>query len=305
MRYVFGPVPSRRLGRSLGVDVVPLKTCTYDCIYCQLGRTTRKTIVRQDWTPLELVVGEVREALTTRPNFITISGSGEPTLYSRLGELIEAIRRMTSIPVAVLTNGSLLWDEEVSREVALADLVMPSLDAGTADMFARVNRPHASITFNQMLDGLIGFRSRYHGQLWLEVFLVSGYGGSSGDMDQIARAAARIEPDRIQLNTVTRPPSETTAGRIPFGTMQEYAPRFTPAAEVITASRDSCVEQESCATCEDVLNLLRRRPCSLRDVADGLGIHLLEAAKHLEVLAASSAVESLQTSDTTYYRVRS
>ena len=125
MSYVFGPVPSRRLGRSLGIDVVPFKTCTYDCIYCQLGRTTHKTIERQEWVPLRDVLAELRGKLSTKPDYITLSGSGEPTLYSRLRELIDQIKAMTPIPVAVLTNGSLLWQEAMRRDLQGADLVIP------------------------------------------------------------------------------------------------------------------------------------------------------------------------------------
>ena len=139
--HIFGPVPSRRLGRSLGIDLVPHKTCSYDCIYCQLGRTTCKTIERKEWVPLDAVVAELETKLSPRPDYVTLSGSGEPTLYSRLDELIDRIKHLTDIPVAVLTNGSLLWQEVVQQQLAAADLVMPSLDAGNATAFHLVNRP--------------------------------------------------------------------------------------------------------------------------------------------------------------------
>ena len=171
--YVFGPVPSRRLGRSLGVDLVPLKTCSYDCIYCQLGRTTCKTIERKEWVPLDAVLNELEGKLSTRPDYITLSGSGEPTLYSRLDEVIERIKSITDIPVAVLTNGSLLWQEDVQQQLAAADLVMPSLDAGDPATFHLVNRPHEALTFEKMLSGLIAFRQHFHGRYWLEVLLLT------------------------------------------------------------------------------------------------------------------------------------
>ena len=154
MSHVFGPVPSRRLGRSLGVDLVPFKTCTYDCVYCQLGRTTNKTMERREWVPLDEVLAELKAKLHCRPDYITLSGSGEPTLYSRMGELIERVQSMTDTPVAVLTNGSLLWQSEVRAQVMAADLVIPSLDAGNAPMFSAVNRPHETIAFERMIDGL-------------------------------------------------------------------------------------------------------------------------------------------------------
>ena len=152
--YVFGPVPSRRLGRSLGVDLVPFKTCTYDCIYCQLGRTTNKTIERRQWVPMELVLEELEKKLDSRPDYITLSGSGEPTLFTPLDKLIEGIRSLTDIPVAVLTNGSLLGSAEVRHKLAGADLVIPSLDAGNEVAFRLVNRPHEALAFERLLAGL-------------------------------------------------------------------------------------------------------------------------------------------------------
>ena len=161
--HVFGPVPSRRLGRSLGVDLVPFKTCTYDCIYCQLGRTTNKTVERRQWVPLELVLEELEKKLDSRPDYITLSGSGEPTLFTPLDKLIEGIRSLTDIPIAVLTNGSLLGSGEVRRELAGADLVIPSLDAGNEVAFRLVNRPHEALAFERLLAGLIAFRRRFRG----------------------------------------------------------------------------------------------------------------------------------------------
>ena len=180
--YIFGPVPSRRLGRSLGVDLVPFKTCTYDCIYCQLGRTTNKTIQRKEWVPLDDVVTELETKLSSQPDYITLSGSGEPTLYSRTGELIDRIKAVTNVPVAVLTNGSLLWNQEVRARLMNADLVVPSLDAGDEAMFRAVNRPHEDISFERMLQGLIDFRHEFQGKYWLEVFLLAGHNAIAAEV---------------------------------------------------------------------------------------------------------------------------
>jgi wyosine [tRNA(Phe)-imidazoG37] synthetase (radical SAM superfamily) len=162
------------------VDLVPFKTCSYDCIYCQLGHTTCHTVERKEWVPLDAVLDELKLKLASRPDYITLSGSGEPTLYSRLGELIEHIQAMTEVPVAVLTNGSLLWQKPVRDALALADLVMPSLDAPDHDRFEFINRPHPDITFKRLLEGLEAFRREFSGKYWLELMLVStspnGYG---------------------------------------------------------------------------------------------------------------------------------
>lgn len=174
-QYVFGPVPSRRLGRSLGVDLVPFKTCSYDCIYCQLGRTTNKTIQQKEWFPLDEILSQLTEKLYLKPNYITLSGSGEPTLYSKCDELIRKIKKITDVPVAVLTNGSLLWMPQVRASLMDADLVIPSLDAGSAELFNYINRPHADISFKNMLCGLIEFGGNIKGHtgwkfFWLPEF---------------------------------------------------------------------------------------------------------------------------------------
>ncbi len=164
-KYVFGPVPSRGLGRFPGVDCIPFETCSYDCIYRQLGRTTLTTVERKEWVPLDDIVGEIGERLSSRPEYITLSGSGEPTLYSRLGELVERVRSMTDIPVAVLANGSLLWNDEVRRQLSEAHLVIPSLDAGDEAMFRAVNRPCPELELARVMDGPAEFRRVYRGEV--------------------------------------------------------------------------------------------------------------------------------------------
>jgi len=232
-QHIFGPIPSRRLGRSLGIDLVPYKTCSYDCLYCQLGRTTHKTVRRKEWIPLEAVVDELKAKLPCRPDHITLSGSGEPTLYSRIGELIDRIRTFTAVPVAVLTNGSLLWRRDVRESLNEADIVIPSLDAGDASMFCTVNRPHKEIVFEQMLDGLIQFRQEYHGSYRLEVFVLSGYTAVASEIDKLAGCIKKISPDRVQLNTVTRPPAEEYAAPVDSKRLHAFSRQFTPPAEVI------------------------------------------------------------------------
>ena len=303
MRYVFGPVPSRRLGRSLGVDLVPFKTCSYDCIYCQLGVTTNKTVERREWVPLDDVVAELREKLESRPDYITLAGSGEPTLYSRLGELIERIRGMSDTPIAVLTNGSLLWREDVRRDLMGASLVVPSLDAGTAASWQAVNRPHAYVSFEQMVEGLIAFRKEFRGDYHLEVFLTEGFTANEEEVRAIAGIVARIEPDRVQVNTVTRPPAEGYAGRVERARLEELAALLHPEAEVIADYRGVHKEAEFTASREAVLQMLERRPCSVDDIAGGLGIHRNEAIKYAEELLEEKAVEPYDVGGIVYYRV--
>ncbi len=300
--YIFGPVPSRRLGRSLGVDLVPFKTCTYDCIYCQLGRTPTTTIERKEWVPLEAVLENLAKKLATNPDYITLSGSGEPTLYSRLDELIARIKAMTSVPVAVLTNGSLFGDKGLRRQLMEADLVVPSLDAGDDAMFQLVNRPHKDISFERMLQGLIDFRREYRGKYWLEVFIIGGYTAIPGELAKLAECVARIRPDRVQLNTVTRPPAEDYALGVSADRLAEFAAIFQPRAEIIADFRGVHQQAEFVAGREDVLEMLRRRPCSLEDIAGGLDMHRNEVIKYLEELRDENLLEESLVVDKVYYR---
>lgn len=305
MSRIFGPVPSRRLGRSLGIDLVPFKTCTYDCIYCQLGRTTDKTLVRREWYPLDDIVAELRDHLPAKPDYITLAGSGEPTLYSRIGELIGRIRSMTTIPVAVLTNGSLLWRDDVRRELLDANLVIPSLDTGDEIMFQAVNRPHAGVTFEKMIDGLAAFGAAYRGCCWLEVFLLASHTGIRAEIEKIRKYVDKIRPGRVQLNTAVRPPAEDYAAPLTPERLEAFAELFVPKAEVIADFRGIHGADEFRGGREQVLELLRRRPCTADDAAAGLGIHVAEALKHLEELSREglAAPESNRRDGHIMYRV--
>ena len=304
MPFTFGPVPSRRLGRSLGVDLVPFKTCTYDCIYCQLGRTTCKTMHRQEYVPLDEVLAELKEKLATKPDYITLSGSGEPTLFSRLDELIGGIRSMTDIPVAVLTNGSLLWQGEVRRQLMDAHLVLPSLDAGTAGMFQAINRPHEDIAFDRMLDGLISFREEYYGEYWLEVFLLAGHNVIDSELNRIIECVRKVSPGRVQLNTAVRPPAEEYAAMVDSRRMRELACRFDPVAEVIADYRGTHSLSEFCTGTSTILQTILRRPCSLADLSEGLGLHPNQILKHIEELDREGLLEKRWTRGRLFYSGR-
>ena len=307
-RYVYGPVPSRRLGRSLGVDLVPFKTCTYDCIYCQLGRTTCKTTQRKEYVPVADILEELQKRLMGGPpaNFVTLAGSGEPTLHSSIGELIGEIKRLTSIPVAILTNGSLLWMREVQDALMEADLVLPSLDAGNDRSFRQVNRPHPSIEFEKMVEGLAEFTDRYHKPIWLEVFLLAGITDSNAEVEKIATLATRIRPERVQLNTVSRPPAEAFAHPVPAGQMEVLARLFQGKAEMI-AEQEAGGSQPlmpPAVTDQVILALLSRRPCTARDVSMGLGLHITEVAKRLESLIQQGRLLPSRNNGDVIYSIR-
>lgn len=307
-RYVYGPVPSRRLGRSLGVDLVPFKICTYDCIYCQLGRTTCKTVQRNEYVPLGDILVELRQKLAQEPalDFVTLAGSGEPTLHSRIGELLREIKRLTSVPVTVLTNGSLLWVREVQDDLLAADLVLPSLDAGDERSFRHVNRPDPNIGFEKVVYGLAEFRERFQKPFWLEVFLLAGITDSDTEVEKITALTERIHPERIQLNTVSRPPAEAFAHPVPAEQMEVLARLFDGKAEVIAeqGTGESQLLASPGVTDDDILALLSRRPCTAQDVSRGLGLHITETTKRLEWLVKQGHLFPLRKNKGIFYAIR-
>jgi wyosine [tRNA(Phe)-imidazoG37] synthetase (radical SAM superfamily) len=210
--FVYGPVPSRRLGRSLGVSPIPSKTCSYSCVYCQLGRTTSLEAKRKSYFPKEKILEEILQKVSTSASdFITFVGDGEPTLNADLGWLIRQTKREIELPVAVITNGSLFFMKDVRKDLLLADVVLPTLDAGDQEKFKRINRPHKSIDFDTMLQGQIDFRREFSGNIWLEVMLVKGLNDSTEQLEKIKRAVDKINPDRIYISVPIRPPAEKWA----------------------------------------------------------------------------------------------
>lgn len=303
-RKVYGPVPSRRLGRSLGIDLVPFKTCTYDCIYCQLGRTTSKTIERTSFSDVDALVDEVRTAADrSRPDYITLAGSGEPTLEVRFGDSIEGIKKVTDVPVALITNGSLLWDDEVRRAAALADVVLPNLDAADERFFQWVNRPASGLSLDRVLEGLVRFRERYDGAIWLEVMILAGKTDAEKQISGIAKAAARIRPDCIHLNTPVRPGGSGEARPTQRDRLEKLSRRFVPRADVVCdfqrdGEHPSPVEDENA---DAVLALLRRRPCTLNEIVVGLDTRCKTVRSVLKTLEAGRMVRCFRKEGRLYY----
>ena len=214
-RYIYGPIPSRRLGRSLGISPIPDKTCNFSCIYCMLGRTDHLTNERQEFFALGDILAELGEALrhvSPPPDHISIVGNGEPTLYLRLGDLIKGARGLSSIPIAVITNGALLSELAVREALAEADIVLTSFNAPTEELFRRVDRPCPGITFEAMKHGLLDFaHMRRRGQLWVDMMLLEGINDSLETLEQTRWVLQDIEPDRVFVDTPIRPPAEDFA----------------------------------------------------------------------------------------------
>jgi wyosine [tRNA(Phe)-imidazoG37] synthetase (radical SAM superfamily) len=243
MHYVFGPVSSRRLGRSLGIDPVPLKTCNWNCVYCQLGRTVPLTNVRGEYAPAKEIVQEAGHVLGSRPSggidWVTFLGSGEPTLHSALGWMIRQVKAMTRLPVAVLTNGALLYQPEVREELSAADAVLPSLDAGTEALYRAINRPSPVCTFERLVEGLSSFRREFRGRLWVEVMLVKGLNDTEAALRDLAGVLSSIGPDEIHLSTPVRPPAEPWVEPPDSETLAQAAAILGASARVIAPVSDA------------------------------------------------------------------
>jgi wyosine [tRNA(Phe)-imidazoG37] synthetase (radical SAM superfamily) len=302
-RFVYGPVASRRLGFSLGVDIIPFKTCTLDCVYCQLGSAGKTTVRRGSFFPPEAILAQIKEALGSgqRIDVITFSGSGEPTLSKDLGLLIRAIKKMTAVPVAVLTNGTLLGRADVRRDLAAADIVVPSLDAVPAPLFRRVNRPHASLDNRRIIDGLVRFREGFPGRIHLEVMLVKGVNDSPEALEAVRRAAARIRPDEIELNTVVRPPADRSARPLEPAALAAIKKRLGPRAKVVA----SFAGRKQAAAGGDleraILVTVGRRPQTAGDIAAALGRRRDEVLKALSRLLAGGRVRRRSHGGKTFY----
>jgi wyosine [tRNA(Phe)-imidazoG37] synthetase (radical SAM superfamily) len=293
MKYVYGPVPSRRLGVSLGVDLIPKKICTYDCIYCQIGRTTHQTMERKEYVPASSILRDCREALKEwgdRVDYVAISGSGEPTLNQAIGEVIEGIKELTSVPVTVITNSALLHQAEVRKALLLADVVMPSLDAATTSVFHTINRPHPSLEITQIIQGLTDFRREYKGKIWLEILLCRGVNDGGEEIEQLRKAIRAIQPDKVQLNTVVRPAMEDYAVALSLDTMEQIRASLGGKTEIIAefAGHGQTIPGEHVE--EEIIHLIQRRPVTPDDLARILGLHNLEITKILDKLTKDGRI---------------
>jgi wyosine [tRNA(Phe)-imidazoG37] synthetase (radical SAM superfamily) len=318
-KYLYGPVPSRRLGLSCGIDIVPLKICTLDCIYCQLGKTAQTRTERKVYLPVKPVLAELQEALSEglEADYITLAGSGEPTLNSQLGELIDGIKKLTNIPIAILTNGTLLYRKDVRADCSKADVVMPSLDAGDEKTFQRINRPDGVINIEKLISGLCTFRKEFSGRIWLEIFFVDGINTDAEQIANIEKAIELINPDKVHLNTAVRPTADPDITRLSAEKLQEIASQFGPKCEVVadffqvhsckinSSKSEDTSESLMNNRAESVLSILKRRPCSLNDICTGLGINQNEAQKHISDFQHRGLIQSEEIDGIVFFRTSS
>jgi len=272
MKHVFGPVSSKRLGQSLGVDVLPPKSCTWNCIYCQLGKTREYVTERREFYPREDILEEIRQAVTdsVAVDWITFVGSGETTLYKGIGWLIRETKRLTSIPVAVITNGSLLSEEDVRDELLEADAVLPSLNAGSPELFDRIDRPCPGFTYERHIEGLVEFRKVYRGKLWVEVMLIAGVNDTADALQDIAVALEKVRPDTVHLVLPTRPSTESDV-RLPADEGLARARLvLSQVATVVHPVKGSMNLKNTADIIETVTAITRRHPLQDRELRHAL-----------------------------------
>ncbi len=306
-KYLFGPVPSRRLGISLGVDLVPHKVCSLDCVYCECGATTKLTLDRKEYILYDRVIKELDHYFTHNPDpdYITFSGSGEPTLNVRFGDVMEFIKqRKPDIPVAVLTNGTLLHQEQVRKELLKADVVLPSLDAATETTFRKLNRPHHDLNLEEYIRGLEQFRKEYSGKLWLEVLILPGYNNDETNLNHLKVAFQKIQPDKIQLNTLDRPGTMNDLSAADQAELQRIVDFWQLENVEIIAKPPERKNIKSYRKDREtaILETISRRPCTLEDLAKILGLHANEVNKYLSVLEASGKVKTVSQKRGVFYQ---
>lgn len=308
-KHLFGPVPSRRLGMSLGIDLIPKKVCSLNCVYCEVGKTTKLTVDRMEYVKYDKVIAELKQFMSNNPkiDYITFSGSGEPTLNSRIGDVMSFIKKnYPEIKTAVLTNGTLLFNKKLRAELLEADVILPSLDAASQKAFEKINRPNSNLKIENCIQGLIDLRKEYKGKIWLEIFFLKNYNDSKEELDLLKSAILKINPDSIQLNTLDRP--GTLADLIPLSKneLQEIIDYWNlPMAEIIASAPErTAIESYSGDIETAILETIARRPCTLEDLHNFLGIHINEINKYLGTLEANNKIETVKLERGVFYELK-
>ena len=287
-KHLFGPVPSRRLGMSLGVDLVPHKVCSLNCVYCECGRTTNLTIERKEYVPVDEVLKELVHYFKNNPepDYITFSGAGEPTLNSRIGDIVKFIKENSNVSLALLTNATLLTDKQLRNEIIDIDLILPSIDAVSKEVFNRINRSHKSLEVNKIIDGLYDFKKVYKGKMWLEILILPDFNNSETELKLLKEVIVKLQPDKVQLNTLDRPgtvPNLISANKKELQRIKDLW-NLANVEIIAKAPQRKNIKSYREDTESAILETIARRPCTLQDLAEILGKHINEINKYLDVL---------------------
>ncbi len=305
--HIFGPVPSRRLGMSLGIDLIPHKVCSLNCVYCECGPTTTLTTERKEYVPIDKVFKELKHFLSNnpKPDYITFSGAGEPTLNYRIGEVLDFVKaNWSDIPVAVLTNGTLLGDKKVRKQISKANVVLPSLDAASEQTFRKINRPFYKLCIEEYIQGLVDFRKQFKGEMWLEVFILHGYNDNTQDLKSLKDAFIKIKPDIIQINTLDRPGAVENlkpASKLELQKIKDFW-NLDNVEIIASVPERKNIKSYRKDTETAILETIARRPCTIDDIARILGTHINEINKYLGVLEDENRIEAVHEKRGIFYK---
>ena len=308
-KYLFGPVPSRRLGMSLGIDLIPKKVCSLDCVYCEVGKTTKLTTDRLEYVKYDKVIAELKHYMGNKPkiDFITFSGSGEPTLNSRIGDVLNFIKEnYPEVKTAVLTNGTLLSDKKLRAELQQADVILPSLDAASQEVFEKINRPQSEILIENYIQGLVDLRKEYKGKIWLEILFLKGYNDFEDELLRLKEAIQKINADSIQLNTLDRPGTVDDLIPLSQNELQQIIDFWNlPNVEIIANySERTTIESYREDVESAILETIARRPCTLDDLHNILGIHVNEINKYLGTMEVAGKITTKNLERGVFYELK-
>lgn len=308
-KHLFGPVPSRRLGMSLGIDLIPKKVCSLNCVYCEVGKTTKLSTNRMEYVKYNQVIAELKQFMSNKPkiDYITFSGSGEPTLNSKIGDIIDFVKKnYSNIKIAVLTNGTLLFNKKLRTELMQADVILPSLDAVSQDVFIKIDRPSPDLKIETYIQGLIDLRKEYKGKIWLEIFLLKTYNDSKEELDLFKKAILKINPDSVQLNTLDRPGTVRGLKPLSKNEMQEIINYWNlPNIEIIASPPERTnIESYKDDIETAILETIARRPCTLDDLHNFLGVHINEINKYLGPLEANNKIKTINLERGVFYELK-
>ena len=305
MPYIFGPVPSRRLGLSLGVDLIPRKTCSFDCIYCQVGKTTNQIIEPSSFVPVSELIEELKGVLLkTTPDVITLAGSGEPTLNSDIGEIISEIKKITSIPLTLLTNGSLLSNKEIREKITDVDILIPTLSSGYEETFKKIHRPHPGLKLDDIIQGLKDMRKEYSGRYLIETVLIKGLNDTEKEISCLQKIINDIQPDKVQLNTVVRPPSEPSAIALGNEKLEEIKNILGGNTEIIATTPLINNKNKIDSKVDQILEMIKRRPVTIDDITNSLNLNKVETERFIKGLLIKGHIREQSHGDNLFYTSR-
>ncbi|MGM0472065.1 MAG: radical SAM protein [Bacillota bacterium] len=307
LEHLFGPVPSRRLGASLGIDLIPYKTCTFDCIYCECGATTDFPLERKEFVPTAEVIEELDKFLETEPDidYITFSGSGEPTLHSGIGKIVDFLKEeYPEYQIALLTNGAFFTQQQLIDEVKEIDLIVPSLDAASEDIYQKINRPCADLSFDEIVEGIINLSNQYQGELWLEIFIISGVNDSREQIESFNEIISQINPERIQLNTLDRPGAESWVKPASKESLERIAAALTEEVEIVADFEPrrevDSIDQE---LRDRIASAFQEEDYSSQELMQQLGIGANEVGKYIQSLLENNIIEVKDDQDQVIYTI--